>query len=187
MRKIVLASQNPVKAKATEEGFRRLFADESFDLTTVSVPSGVADQPLSDIETLRGARNRAQAARALMPEADFWVGMEGGIEDVGTELVAFAWVVIESSQGAGQARSATFSLPPAVSELVRGGLELGEADDRVFGDTNSKHKGGAVGLLTAGAIDRAALYSPAVTLALIPELNPALFSAPPVAAPGGSS
>lgn len=50
-------------------------------------------------------------------------------------LECFAWVVVRSPcGGTSHARSASFPLPPAVSELMlREGLELGDADDRVFG------------------------------------------------------
>lgn len=50
-------------------------------------------------------------------------------------LECFAWVVVRSPcGGTSHARSASFQLPPAVSELMlREGLELGDADDRVFG------------------------------------------------------
>jgi non-canonical (house-cleaning) NTP pyrophosphatase len=41
----------------------------------------------------------------------------------------------------GQARTGSFQLPPAVAALVRGGTELGLADDAVFGRTNSKVSG----------------------------------------------
>jgi non-canonical (house-cleaning) NTP pyrophosphatase len=54
-------------------------------------------------------------------------------------------------------------------------MELGDADDLVFARQNSKQKNGAVGLLTADAIDRLELYIPAVIFALIPFKNPLLF------------
>ena len=52
------------------------------------------------------------------------------------QLECFAWVVVQSpcGQAASHARSASFPLPPALSELIlRDGMELGDADDRVFG------------------------------------------------------
>lgn len=51
------------------------------------------------------------------------------------QLECFAWVVVQAPCGAtSHARSASFPLPPAVSELMlREGLELGDADDAVFG------------------------------------------------------
>jgi non-canonical (house-cleaning) NTP pyrophosphatase len=62
--KVVVASLNPVKAGAVREAFDRQFPAARFELVLVNVPSGVDDQPMSDAETLRGARNRVANARA---------------------------------------------------------------------------------------------------------------------------
>ena len=140
------------------------------------MPSGVASQPFSDAETRRGAENRAARAAELRPDADYWIGMEGGLVDEGELLVAFGWIVVRSASLAGSSRTATFVLPEKVARLVRSGTELGEADDVVFGRSDSKKRDGAVGLLTGNVIDRAALYEPSVVLALIPFLKPELYS-----------
>jgi inosine/xanthosine triphosphatase len=171
---IVVASTNPVKINATLEGFRRLLPGKSFTAVGVSAASGVSDQPMTDEETLRGATNRATAARQQQPNADYWVGIEGGIEALGGELLAFAWVVVQGRERAGRSRTATFSLPEEVAALVRQGVELGHADDIVFGRSNSKQQNGAVGLFTDDVIDRAEYYTHAVILALIPFKNPTL-------------
>jgi len=168
---LVVASANPVKRRAAEAGCRLAFPEAALAVEGVEVPSGVADQPLTEEETLRGARQRARAAQAARPGADLWIGIEGGVEERPEGLAAFAWVVAlgHPSEGTeGVARSATFFLPPAMAALVRSGVELGEASDRVFGRENSKHADGAVGLLTGGAVDRFALYEQPVVLALIP-------------------
>ncbi len=157
-------------------GYCRLFPDRSCVVRGIAVPSGVAEQPLSDEETRRGAENRAAAAQARFPDADYWLGIEGGIEDQGGSMCAFAWISVRGPGSYNVAsRSAAFALPPRIAELVRAGDELGVADDKVFGDQDSKRKGGAVGLLTGGAIDRAELYTHAVCLALIPFKNPTLY------------
>lgn len=173
--KVIVASGNPVKIGAVEEAFRRMVPGERTAIAGASVDSAVSDQPLSDPETLRGAEERARGAEALRPEADYWVGIEGGVEDSEAGMKAFAWVVVRSSFGTGRARSGTFFLPNEVARLVRGGKELGEADDIVFGRSNSKQEEGAVGLLTHGVIDRRALYGHAVVLALAPLKNPLLY------------
>ena len=173
--RIVVASGNPVKRRAAESGFRRLFPDRETEVTSVSVPSGVPDQPRSDAETLAGAENRAAGARRAVPAADCWIGIEGGIEDDGEQMVAFAWVVALSRDHRGRSRTGTFQLPSEVAGLVRGGMELGDADDVVFGRTRSKQKEGAVGLLTGGVIDRMRLYEQSVVLALIPLRNARLY------------
>jgi inosine/xanthosine triphosphatase len=175
MKTIVIASTNPVKAQAALNGFRRMFPAESFEILPRPAPSGVSDQPMTSAETLLGALNRAAAVKAAHPQADFWVGIEGGVEEDGG-LAAFAWVAVLSPVGSGKARTGTFFLPPAVAHLVRQGIELGEADDIVFGATNSKQQNGAIGLLTGDVIDRAALYEHAVVLALVAIRNPGLYA-----------
>ena len=98
------------------------------------------------------------------------------MEPHGDELSAFAWVVVLSPDGIeGKGRTGTFFLPPAVAELIHQGKELGEADDIVFAQSNSKQKNGAIGILTGDVIDRAALYVPAVIMALVPFKNPELY------------
>lgn len=175
--RVLVASANPVKRHAAREGFRTLVGARAVDVEGIAVPSGVAHQPLSDEETLRGALQRVETLRELAPEADFWVGLEGGVQPEGDELLAFAWAVVASRKRIGRARTAAFVLPDEIARLVRTGIELGEADDRIFGRVGSKQEDGAVGLLTGGAIDRARLYAPAVTLALLPFHNPVLYPA----------
>jgi len=138
----------------------------------VAVESGVSDQPMSDAETRKGARNRALHASQVMSDADFSVGMEGGIEVVDEQLMAFAWMVVRSKDGqASEARSVTLPLPPAVRELVDNGLELGDANDRVFATVNSKQGGGAYGLLTDGRYTRESVYEQTLIIALTPFVN----------------
>lgn len=166
---VVVASRNPVKREAVRRAFRRFFPQAALHLESVAVPSGVGEQPMSEAETRRGARQRAERARQAVPQADFWVGLEGGVAPAGETLLAFAWMAVLRADGVwGEARTAAFVLPPRVAGLLRQGYELGEADDRVFGEENSKQKMGAVGLLTGGLIDRASLYEHALLLALIP-------------------
>jgi inosine/xanthosine triphosphatase len=175
MKKVVVASTNPVKIRAVELGFRSMFPEESFHVLDLSLNSGVADQPFGNDETLQGAINRANKAQTINPDADYWVGVEGGVEEHGNDLAAFAWIVVKSSELSGKGRTGTFYLPTQVAQLIRQGKELGEADDIVFGKTNSKQDNGAVGILTGDIIDRTSLYQEAVILALIPFRRPELF------------
>ncbi|HET8574944.1 MAG TPA: inosine/xanthosine triphosphatase [Candidatus Paceibacterota bacterium] len=176
MKKIIVASQNPVKINAALGGFQKMFPDEQFEVEGVLVPSGVSAQPQSDAETFSGAHNRIENACQEVPHADFWVGIEGGIEERDTGMEVFAWVVVKSKDGIlGKARTSTFFLPRKIVELVKQGKELGEADDIVFGRTNSKQQNGAVGILTDNAIDRTKYYTEAVILSLIPFKNKELY------------
>ncbi|GGZ21294.1 non-canonical purine NTP phosphatase [Echinicola pacifica] len=173
---IVVGSKNPVKVNSTSKGFHKIFDEQHFIVEGLNINSQVSDQPMGDQETYQGAFNRASNAQKTFPEADFWVGIEGGVEDTGEEMSAFAWVVILNKAGKiGKSKTATFILPEAISKLVRGGMELGEADDKVFDRENSKQESGAVGILTKGAVDRAKYYEQAVSLALIPLSNEGLY------------
>src|SRR5687768_10746943 len=149
MKKIIVASTNPAKINAALDGFLRMFPEEEFDVQGVSVESGVSDQPMSDQETFQGALNRATNAKQAVADADFYVGLEGGIEAKGDDMEAFAWIVVISRDGkVGKGRTGVFFLPPQVAALIHEGKELGEADDIVFNKQNSKQANGAVGILT---------------------------------------
>ncbi|RGP67912.1 hypothetical protein FLONG3_8380 [Fusarium longipes] len=171
---VVVASNNIPKIKAASEGFRQVLPG-AYDFQGLSVNSHVSDQPFSDEETLRGATNRAQNAQALKPEADFWVGIEGGVETHNGSICSFAWIVVIGEGGkVGKARTSAYFLPTQTCQLLKEGVELGHADDILFGQTDSKNKQGSVGLLTGGVVDRAAYYTQAVILALIPFRNASL-------------
>ncbi|MGW8123304.1 inosine/xanthosine triphosphatase [Roseivirga echinicomitans] len=176
MIKVVIASQNPVKIECTTKAFSQVFKNEQFAFSGVNVPSDVSEQPMSDKETLEGARNRAKNAQAIDSTADYWIGIEGGIAETEEgKMHAFAWISVMSKHQQGEARTATFTLPPKIASLIHQGIELGVADDMVFKRSNSKQSNGAVGILTHDLIDRAEYYRPAIVLALIPFINPELY------------
>ena len=68
--------------------------------------------------------------------------------------------------------SLSITLPRQVAELVRRGVELGLAMDRVTGGQDTKRGVGAVGILTAGLVDRQRAYESLVAYALAPFLAP---------------
>jgi inosine/xanthosine triphosphatase len=176
MKKVIIASANPVKIEATKIGFEKMFPEEVFSFEGISAPSGVSDQPMSRQETLTGATNRANNVSDIAKDADFWVGIEGGIEDTPNGMEAFAYMVVKSKVGKiGVGNSGSFLLPIKVTDLIKEGHELGAADDIVFGRSNSKQANGAVGLLTKDIITRTIFYTPSVILALIPFKNPDLY------------
>ncbi len=175
MKKVIVASKNPVKINATKKAFESVFPKENFEVVGMEVPSFVSDQPMSDEETLEGAINRAENAKLAKKDADFWVGIEGGIETDGVDMDAFGWMIILSEKRFGQARSCTFPLPPYVAKAVNAGQELGHVNDAFFKMHNSKQGGGAVGSLTNNVVTRMDLYVQPLILALIPFVQENLF------------
>lgn len=176
MKKVIVASTNPVKIESAQSGFAKMFPEESFEVQSVSAPSEISDQPMSSDETLKGATNRVRNVSNLITEADYWIGIEGGVENVHEELEVFAWVVVKAANGKiGKGKTGSFFLPQEIAKLVRQGIELGEADDIVFGRKNSKQANGAIGILTDNVITRTTYYEPAVIMALIPFKNETLY------------
>ena len=172
---VIVGSRNPIKISCTDAGFHQALS-AGFLVEGLNVSSDVDPQPVGDKQTLTGATNRAKNAKTIFPEADFWVGIEGGVDELQGDMYAFAWVVVLDREGKmGKAKTSTFFLPEAVAKLVRSGVELGEADDRVFRKENSKQNEGSVGLLTNGVLVRKEYYQQAVVLALIPFINEKLY------------
>jgi inosine/xanthosine triphosphatase len=167
MQKVIVASLNPAKINAVKSAFQEVFPEQAFVFEGISVPSDVSDQPMSDRETKQGALNRVKNARAAVPDATFYVGLEAGNE----KDITFAWMVIESGNQRGESRSASLMLPPHVVEGVHNGKELGDVMDEEFGTQNIKQKGGAIGLLTKHILTRSSVYHQALILALIPFIN----------------
>ncbi len=178
--KICVASNNPVKVSAALKGFEEMFTDISFETCTVNAPSEVPDQPIGYEETLLGAKNRANNAQKLYPNADFWIGIEGGNIWHDTEMEAMAWVyIIDKAGKIGKARTAGFFLAPKTIALIKQGYELGHADELIFGEKNTKQKMGSTGVLTDNVMSRTRFYVHAVILALIPFKKPELFDTNP--------
>tara|TARA_B100001996_G_scaffold341054_1_gene294903 strand:+ start:125 stop:643 length:519 start_codon:yes stop_codon:yes gene_type:complete len=169
MKKVLIASRNPVKINATKKAFEEVFTNR-FEFEGVSAESLVSDQPMSNDETLKGANNRLQNIQHL--EADYLVSIEGGVDLLDSNYEAFAWIIISDKNKVGKAKTATFPLPSKISHLIKDGYELGDADDMVFKRSNSKQKNGAIGILTDDIIDRTEYYYHAIILALIPFINP---------------
>jgi inosine/xanthosine triphosphatase len=170
MRRILVGSTNPVKIGAVRAVVQRIAPRVVVE--GIAVPSSVPEQPWGDDETIRGAETRARAALASPEPADLAVGLEGGVVDTADGgLRTCAWAAAISRDGrTGIGGSLAMPLPPAVASLVRGGLELGAAMDRVAGAHDTKRGPGAVGLLTAGLVDRQRAYEHLVAYALAPWL-----------------
>lgn len=165
-----VGSENPVKINCVSNAVKSFWPDAY--AIGARTDSSVSAQPESDHEMLMGALNRAKQALAETPNAHFGVGLEGGTLDTEDGMWAYAWIVILDRVGQiGKGQSGRFLLPEPIAQMVREGIELGEADDRFFGRSNSKQQDGAIGILSDGVISRLDLYQPAVIFALLPFIH----------------
>jgi len=171
---VAVGSTNPVKLAAARAVIGRVAGGARVE--AVKVVSTVSDQPFGDEETIRGALARARRAREAV-EGDLGIGLEGGVVDVDGSMRTCAWAAVVDGAGReGVGGSLAMPLPDSVARLIRDeGLELGAAMDRLTGEHNVKHRQGAVGILTAGLVDRQAAYEVILTYALARFLTPALW------------
>ncbi|MEQ1693604.1 MAG: inosine/xanthosine triphosphatase [Gemmatimonas sp.] len=175
MQLVVVGSSNPVKLAAVRAVVLRRWP--ACEVRDVLVQSGVSAQPFGDEETQQGARTRAQQALAACVEADLALGVEGGVVvEANGDMRTCAWAIAIDRRGVeGIGGSLAMPLPDQVAARVRAGEELGPAMDAISQTVGTKFGRGAVGILTAGLIDRQRAYEPLVTYALAPWLAPDYF------------
>lgn len=165
-----IGSTNPAKVAAVTEALATLAP--ACAVTAVAVPSGVGLQPFGDVATRAGALERARKALAASG-ADIAFGLEGGVELDGDRVWLLSWVAaIDPSGREGYASGLRMLLPASLGAGLRAGEELGTLVDALFGVKDSKTAGGAIGLLTAGAVSRTDAFADLVAMSLAPWIHP---------------
>jgi inosine/xanthosine triphosphatase len=175
--KILVGSKNPIKIASVEEAFAKYY--DKVEVVGVEVDSGVTAQPVND-ETFIGSRNRAMKLKELNDnqkmDADFFVGIEGGITDQFGRWFAFGCMCIVDREGKiGFGLSPHFELPSSVIEKLLLGIELGDVMDEIMNQQNTKQRNGAIGYFTNGVMNRKELYVEGLKVAIIPFLHKEMF------------
>ncbi len=176
--KVLVGSKNPVKIDAAKVAFSSYFKE--VEVEGVDLHSSVPDQPI-DEETFEGAEHRAKILKKLNEKAkigaSFFVGIEGGVINIYSKWFGIGVVCVMDEKGnTGFGSSPMFELWNDAIEKVLDGSELGEIMADITGDSEVKRKGGAVGFLTEGVVERKDLYISALKVALIPFLKENLYS-----------
>src|SRR4051812_8937934 len=96
--KVAVGSKNRAKIEAVRLAFETLWPNQHWDIQGISVNSGVPSQPRSDSETIAGARNRSKDALVQL-KAEYGVGLEGGLQQVGDWWFESGWIVVVDSNG----------------------------------------------------------------------------------------
>jgi inosine/xanthosine triphosphatase len=173
--KVAIGSKNRVKIACVEEAFKKVWPEEDFTFEGVDVPSGVPDQPMSDEESITGATNRANRAMGAL-DADFGVGLEGGLQQTAGSWYDCGWIVVIDKNGMkGIGSTVKMVTPPKMMELIMQGTELGLVNDSILNKKNTKQGGGHFGHMTNNIITRQSGYRDGVVSALAAFLHPDLF------------
>ena len=166
----IVGSRNPVKLNAARTALSMSLSMPALEAIGVNVPSGVPEQPMTSAETREGAINRVKACVANADEQsrqqDWFVAIEGGVDEFEDGPATFAYVVIYHRDKWSVGRSANLPLPPSIYAALKAGEELGPVMDRTFDTDNIKQKGGAIGLLTNHLATRQSVYEMALLLAM---------------------
>lgn len=175
--KILVGSKNPVKIDSVKEAFSNYFDD--VEVISTEVESGVSHQPFGD-DTFKGAQNRAQALKIVNEQenynADFFIGIEGGVAKQFNKWFAFGCMcVIDKQNQIGFGLSPHFELPNLVVEKLHRGIELGDVMDEIQEIENTKQKQGAIGYFTNGIMNRKELYIEGLKVAIVPFLHKKMF------------
>lgn len=165
MKRVVVGSGNTAKLTAVREAFELIWPEEQWEVVAVPVDSGVRNQPLSDDEAIEGACNRAREALAAQ-DADFGVGLEGGIQQHGNRWFACGWMAVCDRAGKeGIGSSVRMELPESIVQAIVGGKELRTAADEYFGELLLKDSS-FFGRMTKNHITRVRGYRDGVVSAL---------------------
>jgi inosine/xanthosine triphosphatase len=177
---ILIGSDNPVKMQAVRGAFARAFPDNTLKVTGHAVRSDVPPQPIGFDQLVAGAQARALGVLRCtdsLPSERFGVGIEAGLVAVpGTVTGYFDYqiaAVADQNRRITLGSGPGFEYPPQVIREVLGGREVGEVVGDLCQNANQKREAGAIGWLSSGLLDRAAVLELAVLLALMPRLHPA--------------
>lgn len=153
----MLGSKNEAKLEATRKVVGLHFPRA--DLFNAEVSSGVSDQPFGDEETRLGALTRALRASKLQEDV-VGIGLEGGVRLLEEKLYVCNWGAMVLPDGTRfTAGGAQIPLPEEVAQEVLQGQELGVVMDAFSGKHGIRHKEGAIGMFTAGHIERDKLFT----------------------------
>lgn len=174
--KIFVGSKNPVKINAVINAGSETWPD--LEVEGFEVPSGIAEQPMSDDETRKGASNRAKAALAegIKAHSDqkyphdqvLGIGMEGGVFELNPgELWSTVWVsVIDQNGNLHESCGARFKVPTIVAKKILAGEEMGPIVAQVAKTPDVRSKQGMIGVITNNFVDRTESYVIIAKLAL---------------------
>jgi non-canonical (house-cleaning) NTP pyrophosphatase len=133
---------------------------------------------------MQGARQRAEALqdklRATADPADFYVGVEGGLDVVtenGTKRVFLeSWAYVSDGQRGHFGCSGGIELPEALAEEVLSrGVELAAAIDQFAGVVGIRDGQGAWSVLSGNLISRQDSFRLAVVAAFAPFYNVKMY------------
>jgi len=185
---VALGSARAAKIMAVRAACARVAAADArwarAEVLARAVETSAPRMPLTDMQLMRGARERADAVRELLAaegqRADFYLGLEGGFHSITFEgrrhTFLHGWVYASDGARGFYGTAPAVTVPVGVVNRVeRSGRELGEVMDEVAGEHDVRSRQGAWGVLTRGLLTRAMSFETALVAALAPFYNKGIY------------
>lgn len=159
---VAIGTKNRAKTLAITNIVSMYFDNLEFE--QFAVPSDVSEQPFSNDETRQGAINRALHTLNASG-ADLNFGLEGGVHEMDGQMYCCNWGAMALKDGTIiTASGAQFLLPDEIAVQLRAGRELGPVIDDYTKQKDTRSSSGAVGVFTAGLVDRTEMFEHIVKL-----------------------
>lgn len=179
---VAVGSLRPPKLKAVRSALEAclpwLEPGHALEISGVDAPSGVRPTPISRVETMQGAKHRAEFLRQIAREQEqpwqFLVGLEGGVEVMNLcgrrRVFLESWVYVSDRSGEGHyGQSGAIALPEDLAtRVVDEGIDLSQVIDAYAGAQGIRDNLGAWGVLTRGLITREEVFRIATINAFSP-------------------
>ncbi len=169
--KIIVGSKNQAKVEAVREMLQDYPHLAGAEVVGMEAESGVANQPLSLEESMRGALNRA---KGVFKDCDYSIGLESGLMHVPGSKTGYMDVCVCAIYDGKEAHfglSSAWEFPKKeITDLmVRDGLDMSQAINKIglTSDPKIGSREGAIGILTKGRLTRKSYTKEALRTALI--------------------
>jgi inosine/xanthosine triphosphatase len=175
MKKVVIhvGSENPVKVRAVDNVFSKLF--RRVHVSGITAKVDVPPQPKEN-EVILGAIQRAKAA--MSKGCDFAVGIEAGLiwNDIAKKYFDVQYcAVVDKAKRISLGHGSGFYYPDNVIDFVKQGKTVGRSMEDLFGMKNIGREKGAIGFLSKDLLTRTKLSEQAVLMAMIPRIRRELY------------
>jgi non-canonical (house-cleaning) NTP pyrophosphatase len=188
-----IASIRKPKVEAVKAVFARLAprlaagtTGEGLVFLEFEIDSSAEETPTSLERLLQGAKARGQNLREHCRERQMWieiaVGLEGGLfsierESIGRLTFLQSWAYVTSDGRESFGASGAIQVPPSIAHPVLDEHQsLSDVIDRIALQNGIRSNQGTWGVLSQDLISRQASFEMALTSALAPFYNPAMYT-----------
>ncbi|MHA2238477.1 MAG: DUF84 family protein [Candidatus Hodarchaeales archaeon] len=176
--KILVASRNPVKIKASSDAFKKYFSPLKIVSKEIIIPDKNAHQPLGCEQTRNFSRQRVLLAEKKYKDYDYYVGIESGVmklNETTAYIVVYSSVSHDSKIQTTKGCEIPLPLNWFESLSLNSDNELGDIAERESGVRDIKKKQGIVGFFSQNHVTRYDVSIQSVIMSLVPFLNKELF------------